>query len=131
MDLQVKYKQSPAKATSVGVTPEVERVKQNQENISSARRTQVSVSSCRALLRPPAHGCTRLHTSDPATASAQEDKNVSVCLQVKYQRGLQELRGRSCSELDTPEYRRVRRTQDSVSMVASWLSWLPLWEELT
>ncbi|RVE59116.1 hypothetical protein OJAV_G00201250 [Oryzias javanicus] len=35
---------------------------------------------------------------------------------VKYQRGLQELRGRSCSELDTPEYRRVRRTQDSVSM---------------
>jgi len=49
--------------------------------------------------------------------------------QVKYQRGLQELRGRSCTELDTPEYRRVRRTQDSVSMVAAWLSWL--WEELT
>lgn len=37
---QVKYKQSTAKATSVGVTPEVERVKQNQENISSARKHQ-------------------------------------------------------------------------------------------
>ena len=58
---------------------------------------------------------------------------VCVCEQVKYQRGLQELRGRSCSELDTPEYRRVRKTQDSVSMVAAWLPWLlpALWEELT
>uniref|UniRef100_A0A671XAX4 SH3 domain-containing protein n=1 Tax=Sparus aurata TaxID=8175 RepID=A0A671XAX4_SPAAU len=28
--------------------------------------------------------------------------------------------GRSCSELDTPEYRRVRKTQDSVSMVAKY-----------
>uniref|UniRef100_A0A8D3A7C7 Uncharacterized protein n=1 Tax=Scophthalmus maximus TaxID=52904 RepID=A0A8D3A7C7_SCOMX len=76
--LSVKYKQSPAKATSVGVTPELERVRQNQDNISS----------------------------------------------VKYQRGLQEVRGRSCTELDTPEYRRVRKTQDSVSMVAAWLPWL-------
>uniref|UniRef100_A0AAZ1XL92 Nebulette n=1 Tax=Oreochromis aureus TaxID=47969 RepID=A0AAZ1XL92_OREAU len=32
---RVKYKQSAVKATSVGVTPELERVKQNQENISS------------------------------------------------------------------------------------------------
>ncbi|XP_019745137.1 nebulette isoform X3 [Hippocampus comes] len=51
-------------------TPEMKRVRRNQENISS----------------------------------------------VKYQRGLQEVRGRSCTELDTPEYRRVRRSQDSVSM---------------
>lgn len=36
----MKYKQSTVKATSVGVTPEVERVKQNQENISSARKHQ-------------------------------------------------------------------------------------------
>uniref|UniRef100_A0A3B5B6R0 SH3 domain-containing protein n=1 Tax=Stegastes partitus TaxID=144197 RepID=A0A3B5B6R0_9TELE len=45
---------------------------------------------------------------------------ICVCGQVKYRRGLQELRGRSCTELDTPEYRRVRKSQDSVSMVAKY-----------
>ncbi len=46
---------------------------------------------------------------------------VCVCVfvfQVQYQRGLQEVKGRSCSEFDTPEMRRVRKSQDSVSMVA-------------
>ncbi|CAB1349794.1 unnamed protein product, partial [Coregonus sp. 'balchen'] len=35
---------------------------------------------------------------------------------VKYQRGMKEMKGRSCNELDTPELRRVRKSQNDISM---------------
>uniref|UniRef100_H3CBY1 Nebulette n=1 Tax=Tetraodon nigroviridis TaxID=99883 RepID=H3CBY1_TETNG len=69
LSLQVQYRQKVGGGTAVTDTPEMQRVRRNQENISS----------------------------------------------VRYQRGLQEVKGRSCTELDTPEYRRVRRSQEAVS----------------
>ncbi|XP_029979306.1 nebulette-like [Sphaeramia orbicularis] len=96
----------------------MERVRRNQENISSVKYKQSAAKATSVSLTPELE---RIR---------QNQDNISS---VKYQRGLQEIRGRSCTELDTPEYRRVRKSQDFVSTVAARLPWPPpgLWEELT
>uniref|UniRef100_A0A8C8JJX4 Uncharacterized protein n=1 Tax=Oncorhynchus tshawytscha TaxID=74940 RepID=A0A8C8JJX4_ONCTS len=90
----VKHKKQ-LQAPSVGVTSELERVRQNQENISSymlalTKSTtttmyqydhQLLLSYFRLLRFNPTYFC---------------------ALQVKYQRGKKEMKGRSCGELDTP-----------------------------
>uniref|UniRef100_A0A3B4VP58 Uncharacterized protein n=1 Tax=Seriola dumerili TaxID=41447 RepID=A0A3B4VP58_SERDU len=114
----VQYREEVGHGTAVIDTPEMERVRRNQENISSVKYKQSAVKA------------TSIGVTPELERVRQNQDNISS---VKYQRGLQEVRGRSCTELDTPEYRRVRKSQDSVSMVAARLLWLPpgLWEELT
>ncbi|XP_078137368.1 uncharacterized protein LOC144537470 [Sander vitreus] len=114
----VQYREEVGHGTAVRDTPEMERVRRNQENISSVKYKQSAVKASSVGVTPELERV------------RQNQENISS---VRYQRGLQEMRGRSRSELDTPEYRRVRKSQDSVSMVAAWLPWLPsgLWEELT
>uniref|UniRef100_A0A3Q4GS13 Nebulette n=5 Tax=Pseudocrenilabrinae TaxID=318546 RepID=A0A3Q4GS13_NEOBR len=114
----VRYREEVGCGTAVMDTPEMERVRRNQENISSVKYKQSAVKA------------TSVGVTPELERVKQNQENISS---VKYQRGLQEVRGRSCNELDTPEYRRVRKTQDSVSMVAAWLLWFPpvQWEELT
>jgi hypothetical protein len=58
---------------------------------------------------------------------------IFCVFQVKYQRGMKEMKGRSCNELDTPELRRVRKSQNDISMVELRLPWRLRrpWSELT
>ncbi|XP_044032017.1 nebulette isoform X2 [Siniperca chuatsi] len=99
--VQVQYRDEVGRGTAVMDTPEMERVRRNQENISSVKYKQSAVKA------------TSVGVTPELERVRQNQENISS---VKYQRGLQEMRGRSCSELDTPEYRRVRKSQDSVSM---------------
>uniref|UniRef100_A0A3Q2XZ05 SH3 domain-containing protein n=1 Tax=Hippocampus comes TaxID=109280 RepID=A0A3Q2XZ05_HIPCM len=87
--------------SSVTETPEIVLARENTKKISDVQyREQVGCGT--AVMETPEMKRVR-----------RNQENISS---VKYQRGLQEVRGRSCTELDTPEYRRVRRSQDSVSM---------------
>uniref|UniRef100_A0A3B5JZU9 Nebulette n=1 Tax=Takifugu rubripes TaxID=31033 RepID=A0A3B5JZU9_TAKRU len=96
----VQYREEVGSGTAVTDTPEMERVRRNQENISSVKYKQ-RAQKARSLGHTP-----------ELERVKQNQENIS----------LQEVKGRSCTELDTPEYRRVRRSQEVVSMVAGWPS---------
>uniref|UniRef100_A0A673MR87 Uncharacterized protein n=1 Tax=Sinocyclocheilus rhinocerous TaxID=307959 RepID=A0A673MR87_9TELE len=98
----VQYRESVGSGTAVTDTPEMERVRRNQRNISDAKYKKA--------VDPVSVGVT-----PELERVKQNQQNIST---VQYQRSLQEVKGRSCSELDTPEMRRVRKSQDTVSMVA-------------
>uniref|UniRef100_A0A3B4AW03 Uncharacterized protein n=1 Tax=Periophthalmus magnuspinnatus TaxID=409849 RepID=A0A3B4AW03_9GOBI len=95
----VHYKEEVGRGTPVTETPELERVRRNQDNISN-KLNLVQTCSIPGLNLLPV-----------------------LYVQVKYRSGLQELKGRSLTHLDTPEYRRVRRSQDAVSMVTQHQRW--------
>lgn len=161
LSAQVQYREEVGSGTAVTDTPEMERVRRNQENISSVRRrtrstqhhpvasmlsksriTEALISAAGEIQaegtegpQPRTHTRARASQTKPGehqlgkthtNTHTQPESRVPSCSvshrQVKYQRGLQEVKGRSCTELDTPEYRRVRRSQEVVSMVAGWPS---------
>ncbi|KAI7792519.1 putative nebulette-like [Triplophysa rosa] len=97
----VQYRESVGSGTAVTHTPEMERVRRNQENISDVKYKKA--------VDPVSVGVT-----PELERIKQNQQNISS---VQYQRGLQEVKGHSCSELDTPEMRRVRKSQESASMV--------------
>uniref|UniRef100_A0A3B5PW72 Uncharacterized protein n=1 Tax=Xiphophorus maculatus TaxID=8083 RepID=A0A3B5PW72_XIPMA len=102
----------------VSKTPEMERVRANQKHISSVQYRE-EVGHGTPVKDTPEMERVRRNQENISSVSRRHTHTHTPTHSVRYQRGLQELRGRSCSELDTPEYRRVRRTQDSVSMVAA------------
>ncbi|CAK6979893.1 LIM zinc-binding domain-containing Nebulette-like [Scomber scombrus] len=117
-------------------TMDMERVRRNQENISSVKYKQNALKATSIGVTPELErvrqnqenlsskkykcDAERLKGRYSLVSETPEMERVKANQQhissVQYQRGLQEMRGRSCTELDTPEYRRVRKTQDSVSM---------------
>uniref|UniRef100_A0A8C2XVG1 SH3 domain-containing protein n=1 Tax=Cyclopterus lumpus TaxID=8103 RepID=A0A8C2XVG1_CYCLU len=97
---QVKYKQSWVKASSVGVTPELERVRQNQENISSVKYQ-------RGLREMKGHSCTELDTPEYRRVRRSQD---SVSTVAKYHEDFERARGRGCAPgLDEPGMERYQR----------------------
>uniref|UniRef100_A0A4W6FU45 Uncharacterized protein n=1 Tax=Lates calcarifer TaxID=8187 RepID=A0A4W6FU45_LATCA len=73
---QVKYRQSAVKATSVGSTPELERVRQNQENISSARHTHTHTHKGRS--------CTELDTPEYRRVRRTQDSVSMVAARLPW-----------------------------------------------
>uniref|UniRef100_A0A8C9WSJ7 Nebulette-like n=1 Tax=Scleropages formosus TaxID=113540 RepID=A0A8C9WSJ7_SCLFO len=100
------------KGTAVRDTPEIERVRKNQENISTTFHLCSSLPQVKykeQVGQPTAVGVTpemervRRNQENISTASVQ---------------GLHTMKGRGCSAVDTLELRRVRESQSAVSMVA-------------
>uniref|UniRef100_A0A3Q1EA43 Uncharacterized protein n=1 Tax=Acanthochromis polyacanthus TaxID=80966 RepID=A0A3Q1EA43_9TELE len=123
----VSSKEEVGRGTAVMDTPELERVRRNQENISAVSAVKYLVTQTLPVFQQIKYKQSSVKSSSLGVTPELERvrQNQDNISSVKYRRGLQELRGRSCTELDTPEYRRVRKSQDSVSMVAAacWLPW--------
>uniref|UniRef100_A0A8C7W3V5 Uncharacterized protein n=1 Tax=Oncorhynchus mykiss TaxID=8022 RepID=A0A8C7W3V5_ONCMY len=91
--MQKKYKDEAEKLKGSYVfnTPEIERVKNNQRNISSYMLALTKSSTTTIC-----------------------NLTYFCALQVKYQRGLKEMKGRYCGELDTPGLSSVRESQNDI-----------------
>uniref|UniRef100_A0A286XQC3 Nebulin n=1 Tax=Cavia porcellus TaxID=10141 RepID=A0A286XQC3_CAVPO len=102
-EIPVLYKESMGKATPTPFTPEMERVKRNQENFSSVLYKENM----------------RKATSTPVTPEMERAKrnqeNISSVLYSDSFR--KQIQGKAAYVLDTPEMRRVRETQRHISTV--------------
>uniref|UniRef100_A0A3B4AXM2 SH3 domain-containing protein n=1 Tax=Periophthalmus magnuspinnatus TaxID=409849 RepID=A0A3B4AXM2_9GOBI len=115
-------------------TPEMERVRNNQKQLSSVSPVKLNLRHLSTVKTPETvlarenskkisdvsvHYKEEVGRGTPVTETPELERvrrNQDNISNVKYRSGLQELKGRSLTHLDTPEYRRVRRSQDAVSM---------------
>ncbi|KAJ7408618.1 nebulette [Willisornis vidua] len=91
-ETKVFYKKEVGAGTAVKETPEIERVKKNQQNISSIKYKE-EIQPATTISDPP------------------ELKRV------KYSSDQRQMKGRRSVLLDTPELRHVKETQNNISMV--------------
>uniref|UniRef100_A0A452T433 Nebulin n=1 Tax=Ursus maritimus TaxID=29073 RepID=A0A452T433_URSMA len=130
----VLYKENMGKGTPIPVTPEMERVKHNQENISSVlykenlgkatptpftpemervKRNQENFSS--VLYKENMRKATPTPVTPEMERAKRNQENISSVLYSDSFR--KQIQGKAAYVLDTPEMRRVRETQRHISTV--------------
>uniref|UniRef100_A0A8D1GGU3 SH3 domain-containing protein n=1 Tax=Sus scrofa TaxID=9823 RepID=A0A8D1GGU3_PIG len=100
---QVIYKENLGKATPTPFTPEMERVKRNQENFSSV------------LYKENMRKATPTPVTPEMERAKRNQENISSVLYSDSFR--KQIQGKAAYVLDTPEMRRVRETQRHISTV--------------
>uniref|UniRef100_A0A670Z4A9 Nebulin n=1 Tax=Pseudonaja textilis TaxID=8673 RepID=A0A670Z4A9_PSETE len=131
---QVLYKENVGKATPTPVTPEMERVKRNQEHISSVlykedigkgtptpvtpemervKRNQEHISS--VIYKENLGKATPTPVTPEMERAKRNQENISLILYSDSFR--KQVQGKAPFVLDTPEMRRVRETQRHISTV--------------
>uniref|UniRef100_A0A452HSE9 SH3 domain-containing protein n=1 Tax=Gopherus agassizii TaxID=38772 RepID=A0A452HSE9_9SAUR len=134
LTLEVLYKEHVGKATPTPVTPEMERVKRNQEHISSVlykenlgratptpvtpemervKRNQENISS--VLYKEHMGKGTPTPITPEMERAKRNQENISSILYSDSFR--KQVQGKAAYVLDTPEMRRVRETQRHISTV--------------
>ncbi|NXU67880.1 NEBU protein, partial [Horornis vulcanius] len=99
----VAYREGLGKATPSPVTPEMERVKRNQEQISSVLYKEHMAKGTPTPLTP-----------EMERAKRNQENISSVLYSDSFRKQVQ---GKAAYVLDTPEMRRVRETQKHISTV--------------
>uniref|UniRef100_A0A8C4VD44 Nebulin n=1 Tax=Falco tinnunculus TaxID=100819 RepID=A0A8C4VD44_FALTI len=105
---KVVYKEGLGKATPTPVTPEMERVKRNQEHISSVLKEDRQPSYLK-------NNCTPTPMTPEMERAKRNQENISSVLYSDSFR--KQVQGKAAYVLDTPEMRRVRETQKHISTV--------------
>ncbi|XP_028607089.2 nebulette isoform X4 [Podarcis muralis] len=134
---QKKYKDEAEKMlcsySAVPDTPEIERIKNTQRNISAVLYKKVIGAGTAVTDTPEIERVKKnqqnisaaYYKVQPGKATAvsvtpemeRVKKNQEIISSVKYSRDQQQMKGRPSMILDTPELRHVKETQNNISMV--------------